>query len=381
MEGNYFIIATNEEAQRKKSAILLYADELDELPYKELHWEKIPGRWLGRGQVEKLFHAQIYLNKIATYKAHGAHWTSKHIYQTRDETIEKNLLTEVEDGEILRTYLLTEVEDGEILRTYDGIAPIPVEERNLPFYREEEDRWDFLIDKRTFAWDVTRGQRPPAGLTLGQSIIQTQMASGYFDLKREELGLFLKEVFYDWVIPEFKKQRNRLHKLSLQEFSEDEIEKLRKLSIEGKLNESIVNFVSRTGRYPSLGERNILRSVVKEQVKKEKEIEIPAKYYDNLKYKIDIIITSEQIDVAARMATLQTVLVMLAQNPTILQDPTTRKVFYQLLDLAGISPTEFEARREEPGLEEAVMQAQRGGSVAKLPPIPTPTEIQVPRKL
>jgi len=59
--------------------------------YKDLAWEKIPGRFLGRGQIEKLFEDQIYLNRIANYKSSGLHWTSKHLFQTRDTSIARNL--------------------------------------------------------------------------------------------------------------------------------------------------------------------------------------------------------------------------------------------------------------------------------------------------
>ena len=85
-----------------------------------------------------------------------------------------------------------------------------------------------------------------------------------------------------------------------------------------------------------------------------------------MKYKIDIIITNEQIDVAARMTTLQTILQIIGANPTILREPRTRKIFYKLIDLAGFSPVDFGI--EEPvGVEEMMVGqvAERGGSIAR----------------
>lgn len=371
---NYFIIAVKPHKWFKNlgDGVLLHVDTLKELPYKELPFEKVSGRLLGKGQVEKLFHSQIYQNKIAEYKAKGAHWTSKHIYQSRDDTIDKNLMTEVKDGRILTIT--------------SEIMPIAVEERNLSFYREEEMRYDKLVDMRSFSWDVTRGERPPAGLTLGQSVLQTRAAGGFFQRKQEDLGSFLKDVLYDWILPEFKKAKRKAHHLMLGEFSEERLIQIKNLFLTNRTNEAIINLIAKTGHYPTAKEYEIQKGIIKEQLKKQKDIPIPTSYYDNLRAKINIVITGEQIDLASRISTLQTVMVMISQNPTILQDPNTRKIFMELLDLAGISPLKFETEAPElaetiRGMETAPVRAARGGSVARIPPITTPTEATVPTRL
>ena len=108
---------------------------------------------------------------------------------------------------------------------------------------------------------------------------------------------------------------------------------------------------------------------------------IPQSYYEDLKYKIDIVITNEQIDMASRLTTLQTVLQILGSNPSILQDRRTKKVFYRLLDLAGISPLDLAIEEEEPKLEEAVSRAVRGGSIARPMPAAAPPEVSIPARL
>lgn len=370
LKENYFIIAVKPHKSLKNlgKGILLHSDTLKELPYKELPWEKIAGRWLGRGRIEKLFHPQIYQNKIATYKAHGAHWTSKHLYQTKDETFDKNLTTEVKDGRVLTPL--------------HPIEPVMVEERNLSFYREEEQRYDLLVDKRTFTWDITRGQRAPAGLTLGQSILQSRAAGGFYKRKKDELGLFLKDILFDWIIPQFKGEKNKAHKLILGEFNESELTRLRETILIHKANKATIDWIKRNGRIPSGKEYGLLKGITQEHLKKAKDIGIPEDYYKGIRYKINIIITGEQIDLASRITTLQMVLTMISQNPTILQDPNTRKVFFQLLDLVGISPAQFE--KETPELSEAVSQfpeAKRGGSLARIPAVTTPGTVEVPRRL
>lgn len=338
-----------------EDGIVLYSDNRD-FPYKELHWDKIDGRWLGRGQVERLFEAQIQLNKVMKYKSSALHWTSKRIWQTRDDTIKKNLMSDVRNGDLL--FVNSEVN------------PVSTEERNLGAYREEEQRWDNLISKLGFAYPNLAGERSPAGTPLGSDILQTRMASNYFDVKQEELGMFIKEILMDWIIPEFVKEKKKEHKIMLGEFDEDELTKLRNLIFTNKANKEILNLIKK-GKVPSAREMEMVKGVVKSKVEKQKELKIPKGYYDNLKYKIDVIITNEQVDVGAKMKTLQSVMTMIASNPTILQDPKTKKVFYKLLDLSGISPTDFE--QETPSLEEqAQVQAQRGGGMPRIAPATTP---------
>lgn len=349
---NYTIIADG-----AKDDEFLFKDRVKrEDLYKELKWEEIPGRVLGRGQPEKLFEAQIAKNQNEYLLRSGYRWTSKKLWQTRDDNVAKNLITELEDGDVLTVN--------------SEITPIAMEERNLGAINVGDNKWDTLIARLSFSAEPLSGERAPAGTPLGSSILQTRMAAQYYDLKREDLGMFIKGILFDWIIPEFKKQKKSAHNLMLGEFDEDELSKLKDLVLTNKNNEALVNSIKKNGRIPSMKEMEILKALTKEKMKSQKDIQIPNNFYDNLKYKIDIVITNEQIDMAARLTTLQTVLQIIGGNPTILRDPRTRKVFYKLLDLSGISPTDF--REEEPDLANVVGQnvAQMGGSVAR---IPTPT--------
>ena len=363
-DDNYFIVATaprnfdlleDEQDDNVADCIILHQTENKESLYRALHWDKVPGRWLGKGQVEKLFEAQISTNRIKNYKMRGLNWTSKHFYQTRDSTIGKNMLTDVDDGHIF------------VLE--DSLTPVAVEERNLPAYRDAEAGWEDLAQKRTFSYPGISGDRPPAGTPLGTTVIQTQQAGGYFDFKRENMGIFIKGLLFDWVIPSFKDNNNVEHKLMLEEFNENELDTFRDLFIKNRYNKSILGYISKNKRIPSMEERAVLKMVVKERMKTEKDITIPAGYYKNLKYKIDIDITGESVNMQSKMTTLQTIMQVLGSNPTVLQDKNTRTVFFELMSMAGISPSKFKIDDTD---ELGGALAQMGGSVARPPQASTP---------
>jgi hypothetical protein len=236
----------------------LLAEKLSECPYKEIHWDKLEGRWMGRGQVERLFDAQIQQNKVANMKSQSLNWTSKRIWQTRDEGVTRNLMTDVHNGDILRVN--------------SEVTPVATEDRNLSAYTEEEKRWDMLAEKLGFSYDIMSGNRAPSGTPLGSSILQTQMAGGYFELKREDIGLFLKDLIFDWIIPMFKKAKKSKHQIMTSQFSEEELNTLRGLLTTSKINKALADYMSKTGIVPDEQQIDALKQIVAVKVKGEKEI-------------------------------------------------------------------------------------------------------------
>lgn len=339
-KNNYFVIPDG-------CKFTLAADKRD-LQYKKLKWEDLPGRLAGRGRVEQLFEDQIYLNRIANYKSEGYHWSSKKLYQTRDTGIDKNLMTQTDNGEILIVN--------------DEIKPIVNEERNLQAYTSDEQRWEENAMNRSFSRDSMSGGRSPAGTPLGSTIIQTQMASGFYKQKKEELGDFIKEILWDWILPSFKNQKRKEHSILMQTLFSDEDEGSEKF-FNLKLNERM-NQLRRNSRYLSPDQWAIRRSIQVELLKNS-DISVPQSHYDNLKYKMNIIITGEQINAESKQATLNVIFQVLGSNPQVLQDKKARKVFNKMLDLAGISPKDV-FDDEMLGIKQVAgnFRASQGGSIA-----------------
>jgi len=339
---NYFIISQGEE-------MLAFAN-LSSSPYKHTSYKKIKGRTLGKGVVEELFNEQIYLNRTAIYKANGLYWTSKHMWQTRDNTIAKNLMSNIDDGEVM------------IVNS--DITPVQMEERNLGFYNYDETKWEENAYKRTFAREPITGGRAPSGTPLGSTILQAQMSGGFYKQKKENLASFIKEILWDWVLPEFKKEKKEEHSVILKNIlsSDDMSEKFLKMQLDDRMNKIV-----RKGNYMSPEQLQFRRAINADIIKNSK-LKIPKGVYENLKQKMSIVITGEEIDTASKLTTLQTVFQMLGSNPGILRDKRVRKVFNKMLDIAGFNPNDLDLE-EEPSIEDITGQnrgaeAQRGGSIA-----------------
>jgi len=325
--------------------VLAYGDK--DQSYKGTHWEKVYDRLLGRGQVEKLFNEQIYLNRIGNYKAEGLHWSSKHLFQTRDSSMNTNLLGESENGEIFITN--------------DPLTPVPVEERNLTFYNYEEGRWEKHANERTFTTDPVMGTRAPTGVPYSAQMLQAQMTKGFYDQKREDLGMFVKEILWDWILPEFKKDKKKEHKVLMRNLlgSGSGSDKYFNMHLTAELNkEKMIKVMS-----PEV--EQMKKALIAERLKG-KKIEIPQGTYDNLKIKMDIVMDDENIDTAGKLQTLQMLLQMINSNPAIFQNKMTKDIIFKTLNLSGFNPNDFDFNDPVPTLQEASAgaQMQRGGSIA-----------------
>lgn len=330
------------------TGVVLHEDNYDSVSdlWRICVWDSIDGRILGRGQVEKLLEAQIQTNRVANYKSQGLHWSSKHLFQSRDQNVERNLLVDVENGDVINAV--------------SEITPVGVEERNLSAYGAEEQRWDSLVARRTFSHDFFTGATPPAGTPFGTTALQTQMVGAYFERKREDIGLFLEDLFFDWIIPDVLKSAKKDKSMMLDQFSEDELSTIREAIISKNTNKAIVNYILRSGNVPDAQQVQLLKSVEAEKVKAEKEALINDGFYDNIKYKVKVVLTSEQVKYATQLTALQTVMGMIGGNPALMQDPRTKKMINLYLTYNGINPAEL-AIDETLGVEQVT--APRAGSI------------------
>jgi hypothetical protein len=351
---NYFIVRPGAEK------IMVYLN-LEVCPYKALPWERVPGRFLGRGQVEKLFEDQIYLNRLANYKAEGLNWTSKHIYQTRDPNFNANLLVGTDNGDVLSVK--------------SELTPVATEERNLGFYSYEETRWENMAFKKAFTTEPITGDRSPSGTPLGSTMLQAQMTTGYYDQKKEELGSFIEEVLWDWVLPEFEKQNNAEHDILIQNLvssSDDYSNKFFQLVLSQKMNKKQIEFMQK-GRYLSSEQYQIIKGIQSDLLKQE-PLKIERGAYKNLKEKIQIDIVGEHIDSPAKIQSLWSLITLLGQNPAIMRDPAIKKPIMKALDLSGFNPHDFDFEDDSSTVSSIEqVAAQRGGSLAKQVPNQLPT--------
>jgi hypothetical protein len=297
-----------------------------ETPYWEFHAEKVSGRWLGIGVVETLFEPQIRQNELANLQTKTSYWSALRVFQTRDSAINRNLLSDVRNGEVINV-------DSEITQ-------IDMSDRNLAFFNQEEQKWMRNRDELTFSYDVVQGERLPAGTPLGSANLAISQTLSYFEGIQENVALDVKELIYKVLVPQFQKENTLEHTLRL--VGQDLDQYIAMVKDELTFQE-VVRIAVNSGKILSTAEVDALSIGVEEAIKQEKEkiIKIPLNFYKDIKYDVDIDITGESVDTRVRSATLFAILQAMTADPTMTTDPVKRKFLYTMGEDGGLNMNDY----------------------------------------
>jgi len=321
-----------------ENGIVLYKEEIKEIPLKEVHYQKTEGRWLGIGVVEATFEAQRRANEIKNQEAHAMEVGSKIIFQSRDDSVASNVTTDLDNGDILTVK--------------SEITPIATELRDLRSFLEASKSVDELADRLTFSFDVVRGEASPSGTTLGAVQIQQQQASSVFDYKRENIGLFLNDYIQDIVFPQIEKDLNKEHLLRYAG-TVDEIQSLRKNFATHLANKAVIERILNGDIITEFEQQEIIdKELAKLSGSDHLWVDIKKNFFKDLDYHVDLVTTGENKNLYAQIINNKGLLDTFAANPMILQDPATRMMVFKIMTALGMRVSELEK------IESAVVKQQ-----------------------
>lgn len=331
-------------------SIVVYEETLSKHNYREMKWEDVLGRAMGRGYVEYLEDNQIARNETENLerKSHAFHSTP--LLQTRDEEIAgKNVLL---------------YQPGDILKATSEITPVANEARNLPQFTETRENWDRNTERKSFTSDITTGASLPSRTPLGVANLQASLATSFFERKREEMGLFLKRLLLDDIIPSFANDTALEHTMVFS-CADEESSYLDEAITATLVGEKIKAYAEKTGWFPSAEEREYARVQVQDKLKgnKNRYLKIPDGFWKDAHYMVDINITGESADVGVKGQVLQLALQILGTNPTVTQNPATRQIFFKFLAMGGINPAEIGLTYQPQGQDQ--MAPPVAGSLSK----------------
>lgn len=305
--------------------ILLFKEDLEEPPYKYLSWEKVPGRGLGRGVVEEGFEAQRWTNDAVIGETNAMTLSGKVVMVTDSEDVGNNAITDLVNGSVIK------VKRGE---TVQSLSLLP---SSFPEYNNLKTSWDTQVQRSTNTFDAVTGETMPSGTPLGSLAIQAQQASSYFDYKREEAGIFITELFNDWVLPFLAKRINKEHILS-SEFDNDELMKMDEAFATHLVNEEVKAKVL-SGLIVSPEEYTAGIEFTKQKLAQRgnrRFLEVPSGWFKDFKPKVSVIVTKELQDMDVEKKNLEYISMILARNPQAMQDPVMAKIIGRMAELSGI---------------------------------------------
>lgn len=322
-----FIVA--EPKQKVDEPIVLFKSEWNkEYPFKDFHYDTTDGRYLGIGVIEDLFPAQERLNELSNQKRLAMTLSSLHIFQSADPTIVQNILTDLQDGDVIRS------------GPNGGLTPLMNEERNLSAFASEENRYDNLANSVSFVNSVLLGEPGPRSTATGDVIMNTNSTSE-FEAKRREMINVLKDYYEEMVLPEVIKELNRKHIFRFQGSVEDlnyYDQEYAKILADKQIANGEVE-VSGVEDKNLLIQQNLknLRSQGKERF-----VEIIDGMYDDVEFDFEFVSSDENKSSIALMQQSFQFLSAVASNPTLLNNPMVKPLFYKINEMMGVNPSEIE---------------------------------------
>lgn len=312
-----------------------FAREKKDLPYFEFFWDEYQGRWLRTGIVEELLEEQMATNEVVYLEMKNLYWNSKKLFQTRDTTSHKNLLKDVPDGQLLRMN--------------SEITPVAMEERNQGNFNSIFNIWTGNVQNKSMSFDTVSGKQLPSATPFRSVFLQQSAAAGHFDFQREDIGILLRKLVFDIIAPMFVRSHHASHTYNFIG-EDDEFASYEEMFVNSFMHKKVRDMIKK-GKAPTPEQVESARqnALKKLRSKPNRKIEIPEGYYEDLKFKVDVVVTNEQVDIDAKLQSMVTILQTISTNPGILQNDVTKRILFRILDLAGISPEELRGQAKAQG--------------------------------
>lgn len=324
----------NPTGQFHAPGVILFKEELDkdDDPFKECHYRKTKGRWQGIGLIEDLFEDQRMINKTKDQEDKAQELASLILYQTATDMVAKNVLSDVDNGEILKAAA--------------PITRLDNSNRALAEMQAIAQAYELHADLNTFNADSLGGKESPASATLGSVQLQLQTGASVYDYMKEDYGIFLSEFINDLVMPECQKEINKYH---LFRYTGDvmEMQRIREKAADGYIRSQVL-----AGKMaaPTKEERDYLVKEWSTAYAKQGShiwLEVFKDFFSNLEYHLSLEITGEGRDVQAWLNNLVTIFKLTGGQSFQSMNPFAKRLLYKILTSMGMSTTELENAEAE----------------------------------
>lgn len=319
------VIVCGIDSDKYEDAFVLYASEEKERPYRYLARNPIPGQGLGEGVVQQLFEHQKWHNFSKTEELRMVAIAGKKLYLTDDPDVLGNVFDEgVDHGTVLR------VSQG---KTFTELNQIPT---GFPVYTNMRAEWDVSADKSTSSYAAKTGEEAPSGTPFRAQYLQNLEASSQFDQYREEIGLFLKGIIQDWILPDALKDAGE----DLYEsFNPKELQMIDETIVESEVTDE---FVKRTlnGEVITPQTMDEIRAQVQAELRKKgnkRTINAIKKFIGDVGKEVIVFTTNEGRDKAVLFESYANILGLLAPN-----DPRREALIDRIMSMSGVPKEELE---------------------------------------
>lgn len=265
---------------------ILFAQEMGSMPYKEYHRGRYKGRWWREGLYELLFDIQVRSNEIGNQIARGLEWASRTIFTDEDRLIVQNVLTDLKNGDLIRS---------------KGLRQVEVRMQGLDQLIAEYNRLIGMANDLANSREIVQGITPASGTPLGTTQIVNMNAGKLFDFIREKISIPFREIFEQWIIPQHIADIKAQEVLRLTGDS-DMLRRLKEMIVE---NWYISNLIALGPHSQEVGEA--IKAKKLEELDGDKVfLKEFARFFKDYKPRVAVIITGENVNLDAKLQSLAT---------------------------------------------------------------------------
>ena len=323
----------------------------DRDPYMITHLIHRDGQTLSVGAVEHLFDAQWMVNHSIKSIKDQLDLASKLIFQTSDPTfVGQNALNAIETGDIL------------VHAVNQPLTQLSNSSHDISSLQSFGNQWKALSNEIVGVSESMLGNAAPSGTAWRQVEAILQESHSLFELMTENKGLAIENMFRKYVIPFLKKKMDTKEEVTatLSEYDLNRIDsKFVKNTANKVINRAILDMVleggevtpemQATGIADVQGQlQNSLSEMGNQRFFKPSDIDTKTwkEVFKDLEWEVEVDVTGESVDRDA-VTTLNTMLVTIAKNPMILQNPDVRMLWNKILNITGtVSPLEVSGKTQ-----------------------------------
>ena len=264
---------------------ILWCDEVKKKPYFEYHRGKYSGRWMRVGMFEVLFDAETRANEIGNQIARGLEWSSKTIFASEDKVLAQNILTDLQNGDVIK----------------GKITQVSVRMEGLDQLIADWNRIMEIADKLANSYEVVSGANLPSGTPFALANLQNANANKLFDFIREKLTITFTDIISEWVLPDILKD---LKSLDILKLTDDAgfLQRYAEMVIDEWYINNLVSFPPHNQEIAQVIKAEKVQELIKD---KELMVKLSREMWDGFKPRVKVVITGENYQLASDLETLK----------------------------------------------------------------------------
>jgi hypothetical protein len=315
-----FLVKDVKKGAKSDVGNILFIEKITKRPYQEVHWERVKGRWLGRGEVENQIENQIAKNVGINLKKKSMFWSSKKVFQSSDVDVAKNLLKDVKDGDVIK------------ILPNGNITQVALANQAQADFQSFANEWDQNTQQKSFTFESATGESMGSNTPFRLGAMLQNSVQSYFNLKKQKLGLFFKRVIEELIYPVFQSENSAEHLLNVYDTDEG-FEVLKQITVKVEADKEYKR-VLLSGQNPDY---ETIKAKVGETISKRKVLDYVLKkdFYKDLKGKVLLTITGEEIDLPKKIETFTNLYQTLMGKGDVQR---ADKIMNKILTLAGENP-------------------------------------------